>query len=94
MRTTIDIRDELLQRAREVAASQNRRLSDLVNDGLHQVLGRAAAPPPVDKPFRIEPFDLGSANPGIDFDDNGSIQQVLDEDARRVDGCLDLDQLR
>lgn len=55
MRTTIDIPDELLRRAKSEAALQGRKLKDLVTEGLRLALGEAAPaggepPPPPKKP--------------------------------------------
>jgi hypothetical protein len=50
MRTTVDIPDELLRRAKSEAALRGRRLKDLIEEGLRLVLatppaGEQAAPP-------------------------------------------------
>lgn len=39
MKTTLDISDELYRQAKILAASENRKMKDLVNDGLRLVLG-------------------------------------------------------
>ncbi len=44
MRTTIDIPDELLRRAKSEAALRGRRLKDLVEEGLRLVLEKEQAP--------------------------------------------------
>ena len=80
MRTTIDIRDELLARAKEAAATQHRRLSDLVNDALLAILERSHAAGVQAEPFRIQPFDLGPTLPGIDLSDNAGILEAMDGD--------------
>jgi len=49
MRTTIDLPDELLRRAKSEAALRGRKLKDLVEEGLRAVLaapGGESAPPP------------------------------------------------
>ncbi len=43
MKTTLDISDDLYRRAKILAASENRKMKDLVNEGLQLVLGRASA---------------------------------------------------
>jgi hypothetical protein len=53
MRTTIDLPDELLRRAKSEAALRGRKLKDLVEQGLRLVLAtppNGAAPPPKKKP--------------------------------------------
>jgi hypothetical protein len=44
MRTTVDIPDALLRRAKSEAALQGRKLKDLVEEGLRLVLNRAEPP--------------------------------------------------
>jgi hypothetical protein len=44
MRTTVDIPDELLRRAKSEAALRGRKLKDLVEEGLRHVLERREAP--------------------------------------------------
>jgi hypothetical protein len=82
MRTTIDIREDLLARAKEAAAAQHCRLSDLVNDALLAVLESSHAASVRTEPFHIQPFDLGPALPGIDLSDNAGILEAMDDDAR------------
>ncbi len=72
MRTTVDIPAELLERAKRLAASQNRGLSDLVNDGLDRLLHDKASPS-TPAPFRVRPFQLGRTLPGVDLDDNDTL---------------------
>lgn len=38
MKTTVELSDELLQRARKAAKAQGRSLRDLIEDGLRQIL--------------------------------------------------------
>ncbi|MEM8739591.1 MAG: hypothetical protein AAGG38_14105 [Planctomycetota bacterium] len=95
MRITIDIHDEVLARAKETAAAQRRKLSDLVNDALLEVLDRVGQPSAQAEPFRIQPLPLGSVRPGIDLGDNSSLQDALDEDTRDPHtGEHDLSKLR
>ena len=95
MRTTIDIHEELLTRAKAVAAAQRRRLSDLVNDALHEILERDAGGSDGQAPYRVRTFGAGGPRPGIDFSDNGSIQDALDEEARDpASGEIDFSELR
>jgi hypothetical protein len=44
MRTTVDIPDELLRRAKSEAALRGRKLKDLVEEGLRHVLEQHKAP--------------------------------------------------
>lgn len=45
MKTTLEIPDELYRQAKVRAASENRKIKDLVSDGLRMVLGLAAREP-------------------------------------------------
>jgi hypothetical protein len=49
MRTTVDIPDELLRRAKSEAALRGRKLKDLVTEGLRLVLDQEEAPAPAAK---------------------------------------------
>jgi hypothetical protein len=53
MKTTLEIPDELYRRAKIQAASENRKMKDLVSDGLRVVLGLAIQPPSR-RPRRME----------------------------------------
>ena len=94
MRTTIDIHDELLDRAKRFASSCNKRLADVVNDALQEALSRVEQPA-TGPPFHLVTYGSGGVRPGIDLSDNGSIQDALDESARDSDtGRMDFDSLR
>jgi hypothetical protein len=55
MKTTIDIADDLLERARRVAAERRVTLKSLAEEGLRLVLDRAAE----GKEVKIEPVVVG-----------------------------------
>jgi hypothetical protein len=67
MRTTVDIPDELLRKAKSEAALQGRTLKDLVEEGLRHVLASPAEP---EKPVRrkVTAHDLLK---DLIFDDDG-----------------------
>lgn len=95
MRTTVDIHDELLTRAKAAAAAQQRRLSDLVNDALFEILERDTREPDRREPYRVRTFGAGGPLPGVDFSDNGSLQDVMDEEAHDLStGEIDFSKLR
>ncbi len=94
MRTTIDILDPLLERAKRFAADRSQNLADVVNDALAEKLGREESPVAEAKPFRFITFSGDGVQPGVDLNDHASIQRVLDEDARLNDGSIDLNRLR
>jgi hypothetical protein len=96
MRTTVDIQDALLKRAKELAAGQGKRLADVVNDALSEKLAREAqvGAGRQGEPYRIRPV-AGRAAAGIDLDSNASLQEATDDAAREPGaGSLELDRLR
>lgn len=58
MKTTIDINDMLLERAKRHAKDTGRTLRSVVEDGLREVLSR---PKPV-KPYKLEDHRYGDPN--------------------------------
>lgn len=61
MRTTVDIPDELLRRAKSEAALRGRKLKDLVEEGLRLVLAAPPAggeQPPAKPPRKLTAHDL------------------------------------
>jgi hypothetical protein len=95
MRTTIDIHDPLLERAKRFASGRGKNLADVVNDALSEKLGREERPPSIAKPFQVVTFGEGGLQPGIDLNSNADLQDALDEELRDpVTGKLDLNRLR
>lgn len=95
MRTTIDIHDGLLDRAKRFALSSNKRLADVVNDALQEILSRVEQPATEQQPFRLVTYGKGGVLPGIDLTDNGSVQDALDDSSRDSDtGQMNFDTLR
>jgi hypothetical protein len=94
VRTTIDIHDPLLERAKRFAAKRGQNLADIVNDALTEKLGREEHPAAVTRPVKLPTFGAGGTQPGVDLHDNASIQSALDDVHRRDDGGLDLEHLR
>lgn len=77
MKTTLDIDDELLARARRHAANTGQTLAEVIEDGLRSVLSavieaesdfakrvRAPGTPPVEEPYRWP--DLSCGDPRAD----------------------------
>jgi hypothetical protein len=95
MRTTIDIRDPLLERAKQLAAGQGKLLADIVNDALAEKLAREVQAKASVQPFKMLTFGQGGPRPGVDLNSNAHLQEILDDDSRdSVTGQLDLDTLR
>lgn len=80
MRTTVNIDDELLRRAKELAARTGRSLGDVVDDALRLALAsrrpRREVPP-------LPVFGGSGLQPGVDLDDREAMAELMgDNDAR------------
>ena len=78
MRTTVNIDDELLARARALAALTRRPLGAVVDDALRVLLTerderRAAVVP-------LPTFGGSGLRPGVDLEDKESLAALLDEE--------------
>jgi hypothetical protein len=83
MRTTVDIPDALLRRARQLAEARGRTLSAVVVDALRSALSRPA-PSEQPEPFRLVTFAGTSAWPDLDFDRASELVAAEDELGYRV----------
>jgi hypothetical protein len=81
MRTTIDLHDDLLRRAKVLAAESDRTLSEVVADALRVLLrhGEAAGPP---EPLPVARFSR--TVPGVDLTPRGLRDLIDDEDVERA----------
>ncbi len=79
MRTTIRLRDDLLDQARLKAATEGRTLTSLVEEGLHIVL---AAPASLPRGGVVIPVSsaTGGVLPGVDLDDSSALQELMNEE--------------
>ena len=76
MRTTIRINENLLKRAKKLAADEGRTLTSLVEDGLAQIL----AQPKAKRRERVElPVSkaTGGVIPGIDLNRSVDLEEVM-----------------
>lgn len=80
MKTTIDIADDLLRRARRVAESENVTLKLLAEEGLRLVLERREQRKPVD----IQPFVVTGKGPAPDLSWERLRDVVYREDASGI----------
>lgn len=78
MRTTLDLDDDLLQRAKEEALRSGRTLTAVVEDALRAALAEEDQPLP--GPVEL-PTAPGRSRPGIDVDDSSSLLDVMEGDA-------------
>jgi len=77
MRTTITLDDALLRQAKQAAARSGRTLSDLVAEGLREVLLRRKTP--ARSTVRLPTVGGKGIHPGLDLDDLGLILDAMDE---------------
>ncbi len=76
MRTTMNLPDSLLDRARRRAADEGRTVTSLMEEALRDLLSRPAQRP------EVEPFPVwkGGGQVLIDIDDKDALWAVLDAD--------------
>ena len=95
MRTTLDLNDALLARAKAEAARQRTTLTRLIEEGLALRLEHTDSPPEPRPPFSWMPFNGGGGGmrPGIDPTSNASLLGAADEAwLRRQAGLEPLDE--
>jgi hypothetical protein len=80
MRTTINLPDDLLIRAKKVAAESRTTLTALIEEGLHEAISRRKRRGRV-RPTRLTTFGAGGLRPGVDLDDSASLLDVMDDGA-------------
>ncbi len=76
MRTTLNLDDELIRRAREAAARSGSTLTRLIEDALRESLERREC-------ATVEPLDLPTVGgrglqPGVDLDDSASLLDLME----------------
>ena len=76
MRTTLRLRDALLERAKSKAAKEGRTLTSLIEEGLTLVLAdsKAVERPPVRLPVSKS---TGGVVAGVDLNDSSALEEVM-----------------
>ena len=77
MRTTITIDDELLARAKQVAARSGRTLNAVVEDALRVAMAQAKTPRRRHLP--LPTFKGGGLRPGVNLDSNAELLDLMDD---------------
>lgn len=77
MRTTIDLPDDLLAKAKKLAAERNQPLRSIIEDALREALGRRRRPQR-SSPVRLTTFDGKGLRPGVDLDDTSALLDLMD----------------
>lgn len=75
MRTTIRLKGELLEMAKRKAASQGRTLTALIEDAVRTELAKT----PKSKPIKLPVVDGQGLQPGVDINDMGATQDLMDD---------------
>jgi len=82
MRTTINLPDDLLARAKRVALDSGKTVTELIADALREALVRKKVRPasPVSPmPVYSPPSGEGGLQPGVDLDDTAALFDLMDE---------------
>ncbi|MCF6745998.1 DUF2191 domain-containing protein [Blastococcus sp. KM273128] len=77
MRTTLDLDDDVLRRAEEVAARSGRILISIIEDALREALSRNEQT--AVEPHRLRPFNGSGLQAGIDLGDSASLFRSMDQ---------------
>lgn len=78
MRTTVRIDDELLSRAKELAARTHTSLNSVLEDALREMLARREKPR--QRPATLTTFGGNGLRPGVDLDDTAALYDLMDAD--------------
>jgi hypothetical protein len=76
MRTTVRIKDDLLQRAKQRAANEGRSLTSVIEEGLTLLLTRPKMNPRKRMKLPISKA-TGGVLPGVDLNRSGDLEEVM-----------------
>jgi Bacterial antitoxin of type II TA system, VapB len=77
MRTTIRIDDELLKKAKELAALSGKSLTSIIEDALRESLARQQLSGPRE-PVHLTTFTGKGLLPGVDLDDTADLMDLME----------------
>jgi Bacterial antitoxin of type II TA system, VapB len=77
MRTTINLDDDLLAEAKQVAARTGRTLAAVVEDALRESLHRRHRPGV--RTVELPVFGQGGFRPGVDLDDSADLLRLMEQ---------------
>jgi len=78
MRTTVNIDDALLAKARVLAAETGRSLGDVVDDALRSLLAMRERQP-ARQPVVLPTYGGSGLRPGVDLEDKNALEEVMDD---------------
>ena len=79
MRTTIDIEDGLLRRAKQVAAETKRTLRSVVEDALRESIGRAKRQETSERVRLAVSSQPPGLCPGVDLDHSAALRDLMEQ---------------
>lgn len=79
MRTTLNLDDALLTRAKALAARTGRTLTAVVEDALRAALAQSRRPSPRRR-IELPTFGTGGVQPGVDLDDSAALLSLMESD--------------
>lgn len=77
MRTTIRLDEDLLARAKELAARTGRTLTAVIEDALRAALAQGRPRPTADR-IEIPTYGSGGVRPGVDLDDTAALLDLME----------------
>jgi hypothetical protein len=78
MRTTLDLDDALMRRAKKLAAERGTSLTALIEESLRERLARPARPA---RRKKLHTFRGDGLQPGVELSDTSALLDLLDADA-------------
>jgi hypothetical protein len=84
MRTTINIDDDLLAEAKQVAARTGRTLTAVVEDALRESLHRRHRT--ARRAVELPVFGEGGPHPSVDLDDSAALLALMEQDDEKTAG--------
>ena len=76
MRTTLDLDDDLVRKAKRRAAESGTTLTAVIEDALRVRLARASTRPK--KAVKLPTYGKGGVFPGVDLSNNASLEDIMD----------------
>lgn len=79
MRTTINIDDQLLAEAKQLAQHSGKTLTAVIEDALRERLTRRGRTEQPDDTFRLHTFTGYGLQPGVDLDNSAAPRDLMDD---------------
>jgi predicted transcriptional regulator len=77
MRTTVDIDDQLLNAAKQIAVKSGRTLTAVIEDSLRETFARRLTASNRQR-IQLPSADLGPTLPGVDLDNSAALLDILE----------------